>query len=168
VVSKIRAKNIAAVFILAVAGLCATVPFATPQVGGGTTAPAALAPSLDFEFFKTRVEPVFLKKRPGHARCYDCHSGGIGPAYLEKLTPGSTTWTEEQSRLNFKRISLLVTPGKPTVSHFLMHPLAPEDGGEAPSVGLHSGGRQFASQNDPDWQTLAEWVRGAKASEPAK
>jgi len=31
------------------------------------------APSPDFEFFKTRVEPIFLKKRPGHARCYFCH-----------------------------------------------------------------------------------------------
>jgi hypothetical protein len=24
---------------------------------------------LDYKFFKTEVEPVFLNKRPGHARC---------------------------------------------------------------------------------------------------
>lgn len=36
-----------------------------------------------------------------------------------------------------------------------MHPLAPESGGEA----FHSGGRQFASQNDPDFLKIAEWVK---------
>jgi cytochrome c553 len=36
-----------------------------------------------------------------------------------------------------------------------MHPLAPEAGGD----GFHSGGHQFASQDDPDWQVLAAWVR---------
>src|SRR4051794_12108215 len=30
---------------------------------------AAQAQSLDFETYRTRVEPVFLKKRAGHARC---------------------------------------------------------------------------------------------------
>ena len=36
-----------------------------------------------------------------------------------------------------------------------MHPLAPEAGGEP----FHSGGKQFASQNDPDWLAIARWVR---------
>ena len=35
------------------------------------TRPAA--PALDFEFFKTRVQPIFLAERPGHARCIACH-----------------------------------------------------------------------------------------------
>ena len=34
---------------------------------------ASKAPTLDYEFFKTRVEPIFLKKREGHTRCYVCH-----------------------------------------------------------------------------------------------
>ena len=50
----------------------------------------------------------------------------------------------------------LVAPGDPTSSRLLMHPLAPESGGEA----FHSGGRQFASQNDPDFLRIAEWVKG--------
>jgi YVTN family beta-propeller protein len=43
-----------------------------------------------------------------------------------------------------------------------MHTLAPESGGDA----FHSGGRQFETQNDPDWLTLAEWVRGAETPPP--
>jgi hypothetical protein len=31
-------------------------------------------PSLDFEVYRSRIEPIFLKKRKGSVRCYDCHS----------------------------------------------------------------------------------------------
>jgi hypothetical protein len=123
--------------------------------------------SVDYEFFKTRVEPVFLKMRPGHARCYACHRPG-GEGYhsffhLEKLSPESTSWTEEQSRRNFQVVSMLVTPGEPLTSRLLMHPLwHPGVAGD-----YHEGGRQFASQNDPDWVTLAEWVGGQKAGGPS-
>jgi hypothetical protein len=168
--SKIRSKKMVAGFLTVVA-LCWTACFTEAQSPAEPVAqtPAASPSSLDFEFFKTRVEPIFLKKRPGYARCYACHSGGIGPAYLEKLSPGSTFWTDEQSRANFKKVSLFVVPGKPMSSLLLIHPLAPDAGGEIPRDGiLHSGGKQFASQDDPDWQTLAEWVRGVKADAPPK
>jgi hypothetical protein len=124
------------------------------------TSPSAETPALDYEFFKTRVEPIFLKKRPTHARCYVCHEEANHALKLSKLSPGNTTWTEEESRHNFDTVSQLVTPGDPLGSTLLHHPLAPEAGGDA----FHSGGRQFETQNDPDWQTLADWVRGRKAN----
>ena len=163
-ISKEYLQRIAAGFLVTAVALSATTPFTRAQsVGGANSTPAQ---SLDYEFFKTRVEPIFLKKRAGHTRCYACHSGEEGPQYLEKLTPGSTFWTEEQSRLNFKKVSLFVVPGNLTASKLLMHPLAPEAGGEFPSPLVHMGGRQFASKDDPDWQTFAAWVRGAKAGDP--
>src|SRR5580658_921234 len=116
--------------------------------------------SLDFEYYKTRVEPIFLKKRPSHARCVVCHAGSTNAFHLQPLAAGSTTWTEEQSRRNFEIVSALVIPGNPTSSHLLLHPLSPQAGGDA----FHSGGRQFASQDDPDWRVIADWVRNAKAS----
>jgi YVTN family beta-propeller protein len=114
----------------------------------------------DFESFRANVEPIFLKERPGHARCYGCHSEGNRTFHLGKLSAGSAE-TEEQSRLNFQNVLQLVTPGDPTSSRLLMHPLAPESGGEA----FHSGGRQFASQNDPDFLKIAEWVKGLNRSD---
>jgi hypothetical protein len=114
--------------------------------------------SLDFEYYRTRVEPIFLKKRPGHARCVVCHVGSNNAFRLQSLPAGSTTWTEEQSRRNFEIVSRLVTPGDPTSSRLLLHPLFPKGGGDA----FHSGGRQFASPDDPDWRVLADWVRNAK------
>lgn len=129
------------------------------------------APSLDFEFFKTRVEPIFLKRRPGHPRCYACHvenSGETGTFtavtdnhfHLKPLLAGSTSWTDEQSRQNFDVVSQLVTPGDPLKSRLLLHPLSPDAGGDR----FHQGGRQFASQDDPDWMTIAQWVRGQTAT----
>jgi hypothetical protein len=85
--------------------------------------------SADYEFFKTRVEPIFLKARPNHGRCVTCHGNGNGGAFvLQPLAPGTPAWTEEQSKRNYAAASRLVSPGNPTSSHLLMHPLAPEAG----------------------------------------
>jgi hypothetical protein len=117
-------------------------------------------PSLDFEVFKTRVQPIFLEKRSGYTRCVVCHSGGGDVGFLQPLSPGATTWNEEQSRRNFEAVSRLVTPGEPLKSRLLIHPLEPAAGGDE----FHTGGRQFTSQNDPQFQTIAAWVRGHTAS----
>ncbi len=125
------------------------------QAASGSTPTAALS----FEFFKTKVQPIFLKNRPEHARCYGCHILSNRIFHLERLSPGRADWTDEQSQRNFQSVLELVVPGDPASSRLLLHPLAPEAGGDA----FHSGGRQFASQDDPDWLTMAEWVRGIRA-----
>src|SRR5882757_8899483 len=118
---------------------------------------AQTPPKLDYEFFKSRVEPIFLTKRPDHARCYACHVESNNAFHLERLSPEAHAWTDEQSRRNFEMLSILVNPGDPDTSRLLLHPLAPESGGDV----YHSGGRQFASKRDPAWRTLAAWVSGA-------
>jgi len=112
--------------------------------------------SLDYEFFKAKVQPIFLAKRPGHARCVSCHGGATAAVLLlQPLSPGSTTWNEEQSRKNFEAAKLSVIPGN-LQSPLLVHPLAEEAGGDF----FHSGGKHFNSQDDPEWQTLKAWVMG--------
>jgi hypothetical protein len=113
----------------------------------------AIAQSLDFETYKTTVEPIFAKKRVGHARCVACHSASNNSFKLQPLAEGAT-WTEEQSRRNFESVSKLVNASNPQASRLLMHPLAHEAGGDE----FHSGGRQFLSKDDPDWKALASWA----------
>jgi hypothetical protein len=161
-ISRVLLKTIGGGFVLVVAVLlCVFAPFTTAQT---PASPDAQAPQLDYGFFKTRVEPIFLKKRSDdHARCYVCHQmmrHGGGPLSLEMLPPGASFWTEEQSRHNFEVVSKLVVPGKPELSLFLRMPLAPEAGGLADT---HQGGRQFATEDDPDWQNMKAWVLGQKA-----
>jgi hypothetical protein len=115
------------------------------------------AQSLDYQTYKTTVEPIFLKKRPAHARCVVCHASANHPFRLEPLDKGATTWTDVQSRKNFETVSHLVKPGEPLSSPLLIQPLAHSAGGAE----FHSGGRQFASQDDPDWRAIAAWVKAA-------
>jgi hypothetical protein len=122
-------------------------------------APAA-APgvTLDYEFFKTRVQPVFLLKREGHTRCAVCHTVNNARFHLVRLSPGATTWTEEQSRQNFQLIQRVAIPGS-LDSPIVKHPLAETAGGDP----HHGGAQQFESQGDPSWQTLRAFVMGQKA-----
>jgi hypothetical protein len=161
------------ILVVTVVALYVTSPVRGAQFVEAASAQADSAPAaaqnLDFEFFKTRVEPIFLNARSGHARCYRCHQVSRKNEYLsvegakdfrlERLSPGSTSWTEEQSRRNFEVVSQLVTPGDPLKSRLLMHPLAPEVGGGP----QHGGGKQFKSQDNPDWLIMAQWVSGQTA-----
>lgn len=126
--------------------------------GDRATPAAATAPALDFEFFKARVEPIFLAKRPGHARCVTCHKNGT--PRLQELPAGQAAWTDAQSRQNFDAWQRVVVPGDPDASRLLMHPLAKAAGGDV----FHAGGRHWQSKADPEWQTLAAWVRGERAA----
>jgi YVTN family beta-propeller protein len=141
--------------VAAVGLLVSAFPARAPQ--------AASSPSLDFEFFRIRVQPVFTTKRPGNARCVTCHAFGT-TMRLQPLAPGSATWTEEQSRKNFDVIRLRVVPGDPAASRLLLHPLAESAGGDP----HHDGGKHWTSKDDPEWQTLAAWVRGEtlRSAEP--
>ncbi len=59
---------------------------ASPQTAQ-TTPQAPSAPGLDFELFKTQVQPIFLAKRPGYTRCVVCHSDGGAVGFLQPLVP---------------------------------------------------------------------------------
>ena len=47
---------------------------------------------LDFDYFKAKVQPIFLTKRPDHARCVMCHAGANNMLRLQELSPGATAW----------------------------------------------------------------------------
>ena len=116
-------------------------------------------PTLDFEYYKANVEPIFVERKAGFTRCVVCHAEGGRVGFLEEMERGADGWTEEQSRMNFENLQRLVVPGAPLESRLLMHPLEPDAGGDE----FHNGGRQFTSQEDPWFQTLSAWVLGETA-----
>ncbi len=122
----------------------------------GQQASSTASPSLNYEFFKAKVEPIFLAQRPGHARCVVCHTFNNAPFKLVRRSPGSTAWTEEQSRQNFQLVQKVAQPGFEG-SKLIVHPLA-EEAGVDPH---HGGGQQFSSKDDPEWLTLKAFVMGA-------
>jgi hypothetical protein len=125
--------------------------------GAGQAGSPPRAAVLDFEFFKARVQPILLKKRKGLARCYVCHSQGT-LFRLQRLSPGSSTWNEAESRLNFDAARRFAVPGDPMESRLLTMPLVAEAGG----IPFHPGGKHWTSKEDPEWKTLSEWVLGGR------
>ena len=125
---------------------------------GCVAAMALSAQQPDFNYYRAKVEPIFTSKRPTHARCIVCHTGRTA-FNLQPLAKGVTVWTEAESRKNYEMLlKNVVNVGKPEVSPLLVHPLAETGGGDE----FHSGGRQFMDKMDPNWQTLNNWIRGAK------
>jgi hypothetical protein len=100
-----------------------------------------------------------LAKREGHARCYVCHSTGT-PFRLQRLSPGATTWNDEQARKNFTSTSAMVNTNEPEESPLLKYPLTQKAGGNK----FHPGGKHWDSKSDPEWKILDEWAHGQKAT----
>ena len=114
----------------------------------------AVAQSLDYEYFKSKVQPIFVAKRAGHARCIACHGSGT-PLRLARPSINGTSWTEEESKKNFEAMRRVAFAGN-AKSLLLLHALEESAGGDF----FHSGGKHWASQNDPEWQTLRAWIMG--------
>ena len=129
--------------------------------GALTPAESAPAPNassgLDYEYFKTKVQPVFLTKRAGHTRCVVCHTHNNAPFHLVTLSR-----REHDLERTAVAPELPADPaggdprqhGEPDRHH----PLAEQAGGDP----HHGGGQQFESQKDPAWQTLKAFIMGAE------
>tara|TARA_A100000164_G_scaffold134324_1_gene119166 strand:+ start:84 stop:995 length:912 start_codon:yes stop_codon:yes gene_type:complete len=118
---------------------------------GDPTASADPVVDVDFEFFRSCVQPIFVNPIDNAMPCTECHSGvfAIPP-------PVNAYWTEEQSRIAFEELIYLIDPGRPDSSRFLHKPLHPNAGGDL----MHNGGRRWYSKDDPERQALASWIRG--------
>ncbi len=134
--------------------MAAWVSAADPVAG---SPPAEAADGVDFEFFRTCVQRIFLDREDEADRmeCAACHGTGAR-GFAQQLPEGREFWNQQESRANFGLIMRYVEPGYPLRSRFLTHPLDSHDGGD----NYHSGGRRWRTQDDPEWQMLAAWVRG--------
>jgi hypothetical protein len=121
----------------------------------GTPA-ASPPPALDLAGFRDTVQPLFLDKKPGFARCYVCHSQGT-TFRLQRLPEGRTAYNEEETRKNLEAVRRLISPGQPDASRLLLMPLLHEAGGTE----FHPGGKRWAAKTDPEWQRIAGWVKSA-------
>ena len=106
---------------------------------------------VDFEFYRSCVQPIFVNPIDNAMPCTECHSGQFAIP-----NPDNSYWTLEQSQQSFEEILSFVDPGRPDYSRFLHKPLHPNAGGDL----MHNGGRRWYSRDDPERQALAAWVRG--------
>lgn len=135
-------------------------PSQTAQSSTGSSTAIAPNKGLDFEYYVSAVEPIFLRHRGGFVgtdtSCVACHTTQANaPLGLQPLTEenGSVFWTEEQSRQNFENVAMLVNPAAPETSRLLLAPLATTAGGER-----HSGGNFWDSTDHSEYRIIAEWI----------
>jgi len=135
-------------------GLVHLVAMSMALLFSGLLNQQAAAPTLDYEYFKSKVQPIFVAKRTGHARCIACHGSGT-PLRLQRPSIDGASWTEDESKKNFDAMRRVAFAGN-AKSLLLIHALEEAAGGDF----FHSGGKHWASQNDPEWQVLSAWIMG--------
>ena len=114
-------------------------------------------PPLDFTFFRSCVQPIFQNPREGHIKCSNCHGGGE-MGFAPVPAQGRASWDDAEAKRAFQVITRLVIPGNPEQSRFLLKPLHPDGGGSY----AHNGVRRWPNRQDPEWQMVADWVRGKR------
>ena len=72
-----------------VAGFFVALFFGRSLMGARPEREPQQSAGLDFETYRTRIEPIFLKQRESGPRCYDCHSAMNTRLRLEPLSAGS-------------------------------------------------------------------------------
>ncbi len=127
------------------------------RMAGASTVGEKASPTVDFDFFQSCVQRIFVTTTPGALPCAECHTSGAA-GFARTIGDGRDFWNEVESRRNFSVAMRLIEPGEPTRSRLLMHPLAFEGGGDY----THNGPRRWTSMDDPEWQMLAGWVRGER------
>jgi hypothetical protein len=117
--------------------------------------PAEAEVAVDFQFYRACVLPNVLSVgNYGQLPCTSCHAGGQAGFAPRDASGGALT--EAQARQGFEMLQRLIVPGDPGRSRFLLKPLHPDGGGSY----AHNGVRRWQNRSNPEWQTLAAWIRG--------
>ena len=118
---------------------------------------------LDFRFFQSKVEPILAARGPDGLACVFCHSSHV----IFKLQPPNAqgVFSDQDSEENYKYAMRVVNVGSPTDSLILIKPTRPTDsaGDVGNYLATHNGGQRWQSnQNSREYQTILEWIRGAR------
>ena len=125
-------------FLLLLIAVVLTQPPATAALRAQAPGAPAAGSSLDFEFFRTKVQPILLATRERHTRCFMCHSHGT-PMRLQELSPGATTWNEEQSRRNFQVVTPRMVPLSPLQANCSSTRLCPRQAATSITAAANTG-----------------------------
>jgi HEAT repeat protein len=117
---------------------------------------------LDYNFFVDRVMPLLSRKGADGNACINCHATH---AIFKLVEPDkSGRFTDEQLRENYRSALKVVDLGSPENSLILRKPTSDSsvEGIAGAKSTAHGGGVRWQSANDPAYQTVLEWISGAR------
>ena len=118
---------------------------------------------LDFDFFQQKVQPIFTKRGADGMACVVCHDSHV----ILRLQPPdyNEQYTEKRSRENYRYALGVVDVAKPEKSLLLIKPTRPTDsaGDVQDYLATHNGGQRWpGDEKSPEYQTILQWIRGAR------
>ncbi len=116
----------------------------------------------DFAFFVSNVQPILAKPGADGKACVVCHASH---ALFKLRIPPQHGFTEQQSQENYKNALKVVDISEPRKSLILIKPTHPNDSAGDANLYLatHNGGERWTgNEASPEYQTILEWIRGAK------
>jgi hypothetical protein len=124
---------------------------------------------LDVAYFKAKILPIFNRIGDDGQNCMGCHRSHT---ILKMVPPGKDgDWTPEASRDNYRAALRVINLARPADSLILGKPTweAAEEA-EAqndPAKKAHAGGVRF-EKNSREYQTLLDWINGARLPSGSK
>jgi hypothetical protein len=117
---------------------------------------------LDYNYFVERVMPLLARKGADGNACINCHATH---AIFKLIEPDKTgRFTAEQLRENYRSALKVVDLGSPENSLILRKPTSDSsvEGIAGAKSTAHGGGVRWQGANDPAYQTVLEWISGAR------
>ena len=120
---------------------------------------------LDFDFFVQKVQPILAKRGADGMACVMCHESHA----ILKLQPPdyNEQFSDRRSRENYRYALGVVNVAQPANSLILIKPTRPSDsaGDVQDYLATHNGGERWpGNEKSPEYQTILQWVRGARLS----
>jgi hypothetical protein len=117
---------------------------------------------LDYNFFVERVMPLLTRRGADGNACVNCHATH---AIFRLVEPDKTgRFTDGQLRENYRSALKVVDLGSPENSLILRKPTSDSsvEGIAGAKSTAHGGGVRWQGANDPAYQTVLEWISGAR------
>jgi hypothetical protein len=114
--------------------------------------------SPDFDFFAAKIQPILSRPGADGKACVMCHASH---AIFKLRVPR----TANETRENYSSALKVIDLAEPRKSLLLIKPTRPNDAAGDANLYLatHNGGERWAGdESSVEYQTILEWIRGAK------
>jgi hypothetical protein len=131
-----------------------------PKLQAIAKVPPATRPAPDFDYFVQKIQPILNARGSDGKACAMCHATHA----IFKLTLNNP-------RANYESALKVVNTSEPRKSVLLIKPTRPNDAvGDANLyLATHNGGERWQGNEDsPEYETILEWIRGARLQPAAE